>query len=525
MWVIVFFLIFILLNTWENEKTSRDKLKTDDKPNYSNITNKLDEFIEEDDQQKSIIVNTDLVFAKINLFGGNIIHLSFKKYFKDPNNCGDNITVLDEFNRELLLIRSGFFDKFDSLKFKNYFYSSHNIDYNIERNGSILHIVLKYKIDSDIFFCKIYTFKNYSYDIDVDFYIKNESDKIYSGKLCGFIKQKQVSSSGGFLSFGAKDYNNGALHTDTKLCKKVSFDEVFSKNFIFTIKGGWIAMLGHYFLSAWIPGSLSDYIYTVKKVANNFFVLEYVSDEELVILPGECKCLESKLFVGPKIKSFLTKMHTGLDLTIDYGMLWPIAGPIFLLLSKIYSFIKNWGISIILITFVIKLLFFHLSSLSYRSMGNIKRLQPRLNILKERYKDNKKEFSQAVMDLYKKENINPLSGCLPILIQIPVFISLYYVLLESVELRHASFFLWINDLSEKDSYYILPIIMCLTMFLQQYLNPSIQDPLQAKIMMFIPLIFLFIFSQFPSGLILYWVVNNVLSIFQQWIIVRHVSLS
>ena len=218
----------------------------------------------------------------------------------------------------------------------------------------------------------------------------------------------------------------------------------------------------------------------------------------------------------------LNKLSKGLDLAIDYGMFWPIASPIFLLLSKIYVLVNNWGLAIILVTIIIRLLFFHLSSISYKSMGNMKKLQPKMEILKHRYKDDKKMFGQAVMDLYKKEKVNPLSGCLPVLIQIPVFISLYYVLLESVELRQAPFIFWIKDLSDNDPYYVLPIIMAFTMYLQQKLNPPIHDPTQAKIMMFMPVIFLFIFLQFPSGLLFYLIVNNILSIIQQWVIMMKV---
>jgi YidC/Oxa1 family membrane protein insertase len=229
------------------------------------------------------------------------------------------------------------------------------------------------------------------------------------------------------------------------------------------------------------------------------------------------------LYAGPILPNILKDIAPKLELTADYGMLWPICMPIFYLLKYIYNYVGNWGYSIILVTLLIKVAFYWLNAKNYRSMGNLRRLQPRINKLKEVFGDDKQKFGQAVMELYKKEKVNPLGGCLPIIIQLPVFIALYWVLLGSVELRHAPFILWINDLSSKDPYYILPLVMGITMFLQQHLSPKPADPIQAKVMMFIPIIFTGLFLNFPSGLVLYWVVSNILSIIQQWLIIRNIS--
>lgn len=529
LWVMVFFLVFVLFNAWENEKLLTDKIKPDSRQNHLTKLDNVDNFPSDkagEHLSKEIIVNTDLIFAKIDLFGGDIIHLSLKKYPENIDDVDKGFIVFDKSDDKVNLAKSGFCDKnfFDSKSFRNYFYSSSNVNYEIVKSDSNLFVLLKYEVSENIFITKVYTFRNYSYEIDVDFYIKNNSDSIYSGRLYGLIKQKKKSVKTSMFSTGMRTYEGGALYTYDKPYKKMPFSDVSNKTFSCIVNGGWIAMLESYFLSSWLPDFSHNYIYTAEKGYDDSYILKYINEKEVVILPSECKRLESILFVGPKVKGFLNSLHKGMDLAIDYGVFWPISSPIFLLLSKIYEFVKNWGVSIILVTLMIKLLFFHLSSISYRSMGVMKNLQPRLNLLKERYKDDKKQFGQAVMDLYKKEQVNPLSGCLPILIQIPVFISLYYVLLESVELRHAPFFFWITDLSSKDSYYVLPVIMCLTMFVQQKLNPPIQDPLQAKVMMFMPLVFLLIFLQFPSGLILYWIVNNILSILQQWLIVRNARL-
>jgi YidC/Oxa1 family membrane protein insertase len=227
--------------------------------------------------------------------------------------------------------------------------------------------------------------------------------------------------------------------------------------------------------------------------------------------------------VGPKLQNDLKEIATGLDLTVDYGWLTILAKPIFWLLSKIHALLGNWGWAILVLTLIIKLAFFKLSATSYRSMANMRKMTPRMQALKDRYGDDKQRLNQAMMDLYKKEKINPLGGCLPILVQIPVFIALYWVLLEAVELRQAPFILWITDLSIKDPYYVLPLIMGASMFVQQKLNPAPPDPMQAKIMMSLPFVFTIFFAFFPAGLVLYWVANNLLSIAQQWYITRQIE--
>jgi YidC/Oxa1 family membrane protein insertase len=289
-----------------------------------------------------------------------------------------------------------------------------------------------------------------------------------------------------------------------------------------TVQGGWVAWLQHYFVTAWIPGQDdTDVIQTRKDSQGNYIV--GFTGPVLSIPAGAYAETNATLYAGPKIQHTLKALSPGLDKTVDYGILWFIAEPIFWLLEHIHGLLGNWGWSIICLTILIKLAFFPLSAASYKSMARMRAVSPKLAALKEQFGDDRQKMSQAMMDLYKKEKINPLGGCLPILVQMPVFLSLYWVLLESVEMRQAPWMFWITDLSIKDPFFLLPIIMGATMFIQMQLNPTPPDPMQAKVMKLMPIIFTFFFLWFPAGLVLYWVVNNCLSIAQQWYITRKIE--
>ena len=244
---------------------------------------------------------------------------------------------------------------------------------------------------------------------------------------------------------------------------------------------------------------------------------------DIVVEPKQKASISGQFYLGPELADELKPLAPGLELTVDYGILWPISIVLIWVLKKIYEVIGNWGFAIVGVTLLIKLAFYKLSASSYRSMGNMRRLQPKIQALKEQMGEDKQQFGQAMMALYRKEKINPLGGCLPILVQIPVFIALYYVLLESVELRQSPFIFWLQDLSAKDPFYVLPILMGISMFVQQKMSPAPPDPLQAKMMMFMPVLFTVLFLNFPSGLVLYWVVNNILSMTQQWYISRQIE--
>ena len=282
-------------------------------------------------------------------------------------------------------------------------------------------------------------------------------------------------------------------------------------------------MIQHYFLGAWVPAADSNQVfYSRYKADPDRYTLGMKSKQVYVVNAGTQQTINNGLFVGPKLQNELEQIAPGLELTVDYGALTILAKPLFWLLDMIHSLVGNWGWAIVLLTLLIKLAFYKLSETSYKSMAQMRKLTPRLQQLKERYGDDRQKMGQAQMDLFRKEKINPLGGCLPILVQIPVFIALYWVLLESVELRQAPWILWINDMSTADPYFVLPLLMGVSMFIQQKLNPAPIDPIQAKVMMALPFVFTIFFAFFPAGLVLYWVVNNVLSIAQQWYITRKI---
>ncbi|MDO9189230.1 MAG: membrane protein insertase YidC, partial [Sulfurimicrobium sp.] len=310
-------------------------------------------------------------------------------------------------------------------------------------------------------------------------------------------------------------------YTENQKFQKVSFSDI-EKNKTTHQKqsnDGWVAMLQHYFLSAWLPNNGMSREFYTKAMGNKLYAAGVILPVGS-IAPGASGMISVPLYAGPQEQENLSKLAPGLDLTIDYGLLTIIAAPLFWVLSKIQGMVNNWGVAIILLTVLIKLAFYPLAAKSYRSMAHMRVLGPKLQKLKEQYGDDRQRLHQAMMELYKTEKVNPLGGCLPVVVQIPVFIALYWVLLASVEMRHAPFALWIQDLSAADPYYVLPIIMGITMIIQTKLNPTPPDPIQAKVMMVMPFAFSIFFFFFPAGLVLYWVVNNVLSIAQQWQITR-----
>jgi YidC/Oxa1 family membrane protein insertase len=322
---------------------------------------------------------------------------------------------------------------------------------------------------------------------------------------------------------GMQAYLGAALTTKEDRYKKISFSDLEDEAYKSVQDGGWAAMLQHYFLSAWVPSQETQHTYNGRFVKGNYVFGFY--DAPMSIAAGDTGNIGAQLYVGPKDQERLETIAPNLNLTVDYGILWFIAQPLFWLLEFIHGFVGNWGVAIILLTVIIKAAFFKLSATSYRSMANMRKVAPKMAEIKEKFGDNREKLGQEMMKLYKEEKINPLGGCLPILVQMPVFISLYWVLMESVELRQAPFFFWIRDMSVMDPYFILPLIMGASMFIQMKLNPTPPDPMQARVMQFMPVIFTVFFLWFPAGLVLYWVVNNVLSIAQQYVITKQIENS
>jgi YidC/Oxa1 family membrane protein insertase len=369
---------------------------------------------------------------------------------------------------------------------------------------------------------KTYYLVDGSYVVEVEHRITRLNQTNTSGLVLynEIVRDSSAVSDSEFYS----TFTGPALYTDKDKFIKINFSDI-EKNKVDIPKQipagepGWIAMVQHYFASAWIPNDKSARDVYVGKVEQNLFRIG-LQIPIAAIASGSSYVESTRLFIGPQEETLLEKIAPGFDLIKDYGYLTVIAKPIFWLLEQIHSYVANWGWAIVILTLIIKLIFFPLSAASYKSMARMKEVQPRLMNLREQFKGDPQKLNRAMMDLYKQEKINPLGGCLPVVVQIPVFIALYWVLLSSVEMRNAPWILWIKDLSVPDPYFILPIIMAVSMFVQTRLNPTPPDPLQAKIMLWMPIIFSVMFFFFPAGLVLYWVVNNILSIAQQWQINR-----
>ncbi len=402
-------------------------------------------------------------------------------------------------------------------------FSSPQSSYRLEEGQDTL--VVDLELDQNgVKITKRFTFTKNKYVIDIDYLINNQSATVWQANLYGQIKrdshQPPAAADSGF---GVNPYVGAATTREDEKYQKLNFDDLSDKNEEFSLKGGWVAMVQHYFTSAWVPEKEDTNKFFLKKLKNqDMYLLGFIGPQNTVN-PGSQSEISTRFYVGPKNIDQLEIIAENLDLTIDFGWLWWIAKPLFHLLDFLHTYLDNWGWSIIALTIIIKAIFFYPSAMSYRSMAKMRKLSPKLKELKERIGDDKQKMSQEMMKLYKKEKVNPMGGCLPILIQMPVFISLYWVLMESVELRHAPFALWITDLSVMDPYFIFPLLMGATMFIQQKLNPTPPDPMQAKIMQWMPVAFTFMFLWFPAGLVIYWVTNNTLSIIQQYIITRKIE--
>jgi YidC/Oxa1 family membrane protein insertase len=475
-----------------------------------------------------VTVDTNVLKVKINS-QGDLIFAELKKYPQNPKDHTKGFNLLDNDNHRFYVAQTGLLSERgpDSKVHGRAKFTAKHQRYELSDNEQEIVVDLICGLDEnivdtgkDINFIKRFKFSRNSYLVTIEYVIVNNSQTEYKASLYGRLRRLPEAVTKGFFSGGLRTYTGAAISTPNQRYKKISFSDMKEPyNIAFT--GGWIAMLEHYFVSAWVPGAGSFSEYQTENFKDGSFGIRFVNST-ISVAPGETQKVSAQLFLGPKIANTLKEIAPALDLTVDYGILWWLCVPLFLLLKTIFNVIGNWGWAIILTTLLIKLLFYKLSAASYRSMGNLRKLQPKMEELKARCGEDKQKFSQSVMELYRKEKVNPLGGCLPILVQIPVFIALYYVLLESVELRQASWCLWIVDLSARDPLFILPCLMGVSMFVQQKMNPPPPDPIQAKVLMFMPVFFTALFWQFPSGLMLYWVVNNSLSILQQKFITRQV---
>lgn len=475
-------------------------------------------------ESKKVTVKTDVFNLTIDTLGGDIVYLNLPAYPEgDKANERYPYVLLDTSKTRYYIAQSGLTGESgpDQRGVGRAQYSVASDNYTLADGQDRLVVDFKTTTKDKVDIVKRFVFYRGNYAIQLEYMIDNQGSKEYKGSLYARLKRRPEPSEGsGFL--GIQTYTGAAYRGKTKPYQKISFKDIEEKPLSEEVTGGWAAMVEHYFVGAWVPEAGIPYTYQTTHLSDGSDAIGFVAPP-VTVAPGSQDNIEAQLYAGPQITQALEKLAPGLELSVDYGILWPICQPIFWLLKQIYDLIGNWGWSIVIITILIKLVFYRLSASSYRSLGNMRKLQPKIEALKERYSEDKQKFSQAVMELYKKEKVNPLGGCLPVVVQIPVFIALYYVLLGSVELRQAPFILWIHDLSARDPFYVLPILMGISMFVQQKLNPPPPDPVQAKVMMFMPVIFTVLFLNFPAGLVLYWCVNNLLSIAQQWYITRNVG--
>ncbi len=469
-----------------------------------------------------IQVKTDVLDISINLHQGDIVSASLLNYPLSVDEKNKPFLLLQNQTQERYVANSSLFvSTGQTVNELNFNFTSPQANYELAPNQDKLVVSLNGTDEQGLAVTKEFIFTRGSYLIDVNYKIINQGNSDWKGymntQLLRSSPKEDKSSVFHVGSYTGASYSEPGKHR----YQKVSFSDMNKTNLDVDSKGGWVAMQQHYFLSAWVPEANStNKFYT--RANNDTYTIGAVS-QPITIQPQEQKNVSAKLYVGPEITSVLKNIAPSLDLTVDYGILWFVSSLLFSLMKAIYNVVGNWGWSIVLVTVLIKLAFYRLSATSYKSMAGMRKLQPKLQALRERYGDDKAKISQATMELYKQEKVNPLGGCLPIVIQIPVFIALYWVLLESVELRQAPFIFWIKDLAAADPYHVLPLIMGATMLIQQKLNPAPPDPMQAKVMMFLPVLFTGLFWNFPAGLVLYWIVNNTLSILQQWYITRKYS--
>ncbi|MCC9000630.1 MAG: membrane protein insertase YidC [Candidatus Contendobacter sp.] len=468
-------------------------------------------------------VTTDLFDAEIDTIGGDLRRVGLRTYPDSVQQPDQPFQLLRDSGAEIFIAQSGLV-ALNNAPAPNHYapFTPEHSEYRLAEGQDTLEVRLNWVDPTGLKVVKTYTFQRGSFLVELNQRVENGSASDWQGSQYRQFQRTPPKTSNSFFGGGVITYTGAVISTPEQRYEKISFDAIAKKELSQSVKDGWIAMIQHYFLGAWIPnvGETDDF-YT-KVIGGNRYVVGMRGAVQTVPA-GATGDFRTRLYVGPKLSDVLEKTAPNLQLTVDYGMLTIIAEPLFWLLKAIHAILGNWGWAIIFLTVLIKLAFYKLSETSYRSMANMRRLAPELTRLKELYGDDKQKMNEVMMGLYKKEKVNPLGGCLPILVQIPVFIALYWVLVESVQLRQAPFMLWIKDMAIPDPYYVLPLIMGVTMFIQQKLSPAPPDPIQAKVMMALPIIFTFMFLWFPAGLVLYWVVNNTLSIAQQWVITKRVE--
>lgn len=469
--------------------------------------------------QKSevVTITTDVVKAKFSTVGGELVYLELLKQ-KDIVHKNKNMVLFDLRDQYTYVAQTGLIGGA---------FPTHKSVFSVEQGARDLGGANEIKLvmratEGDVTLTKTFTLHRGSYIVDVKHEVLNQSAAVINPTLYLQLVRDGNKPEGESMLYST--FTGPAVFTDAEKFQKINFEHIEKNDQEHAKKAnnGWVAVIQHYFVSAFVPLNKTEREIFTRKVGTNLYAVGTLLSLGQVA-PQHTASMEAKLYAGPQESRILEQVAPGLDLVKDYGWLTVISKPIFWLMEQIHKVLNNWGWTIIVLTVLIKLLFFPLSAASYRSMAKMKLVTPKMVSIRERYKSEPQKMNQAMMELYRAEKINPLGGCLPILVQIPVFIALYWVLLASVEVRNAPWLGWITDLASPDPYYILPLIMAASMYIQTKLNPMPADPIQAKVMMWMPIVFSIMFFFFPSGLVLYWVVNNILSIAQQWVITKRMN--
>ncbi len=536
LWVTLSFSIFLLLNSWQKQKIQEESLQSNSSvpynskstisalsvPNgFSSSVGNISSFTKKETYRDSEIfsVDTDVLRLFFDSNGAQIVRAELLQ-FLDKKNRNHPTVLLDRSADLFYVVQSGIVNRTKDLKFPNHLTPFQLVSKEFKLSGDNLDVVFEAELNG----CKVqkvFSLHRGKYDIEVGHVITNENETEILPSLYLQIERDENAPPGTSSLYST--FHGVAIYSKENKFQKVTFSDVKKNkaNYIQNTHSGWIAFVQHYFATAWIPNDESERRNEVLITDKNKDLFAVRTIENLGPIPPKSYIRkDSRLWIGPQDQRSMAQVATGLELVVDYGFLTIIAKPLFTLMTFLHKLIGNWGWTIVLLTILIKGLFFPLASASYRSMERMKRIAPRIQLLKEKYGDDKQKFNSAMIEMYRNEKINPFGGCLPMLLQIPVFISLYWVLLASVEMHGAPWIFWISDLSARDPLFILPAAMIGTMFLQIKLNPKPPDPIQAKVMMIMPLLFGGMMFIFPSGLVLYWCVNNILSISQQWFIMQ-----
>ena len=469
-------------------------------------------------KKERIVISNDVLTLSFDTEGGALVGSVFTKY-ADMNDKSKGFVLLDESNSRVYVAQTGLIGTSGapSLPTHKTLMTALPGERKLQPGQNQVEIKFESPAVGGVKLVKTYTLKRGAYDLSVRHDIVNTGSEAVAPQLYLQLVRdgnKPEGESSFYMTF-----TGPAIYTEAKKYQKVEFSDI-EKNKVDVEKkatNGFVAMVQHYFVSSWILADGLSRDLFMRKVDNNLYAAGMITPLES-IAPGASKSIEAKLFIGPQEEKVLEALAPGLELVKDYGWLTILAKPLYWLLDKLYSFIHNWGWAIMALVLLLKIAFYWLNAKAYASMAKMKAINPKIMEMRERLKDRPQEMQVAMMKIYKEEKVNPMGGCFPIMVQIPVFIALYWVLLSSVEMRNAPWVMWIHDLSAPDPYFILPVVMTLTTMLQTALNPAPPDPLQAKLMWFMPLIFSVMFFFFPAGLVLYWITNNVLSIAQQWMI-------